>query len=300
MAPQNVSDWNAFEHAVADFYRELGAETVKQNLDMGGNQIDVYIEEKTVSGQIVRIAVECKFYETNVPKKDVLEFCNVAKFLRLKGLIDKALMVTSKGYTPAGSSVAETSGIELLTFQDLEARLGRYPKWTPAIQFSKFGPEVIPRIEKAVEQAEGMPAYAVPSKDPPTMSDDEEGEWELRLPVRDITGDSSEKDVQLISVDDARYTFHQGNVKIFFDFLVDFKKVPRGSALTIGGVPFKIDSRNVYEFKVRQTGLNHSEDLTVSARCGDTSFDLLYVTDGSEGSVRFWGYIVYKCGYYPP
>ena len=122
---------------------------------------------------------------------------------------------------------------------------------------------------------------------------DEEGTWEPL--VQYITGDSSVKYSQAISVDEAKYKFHRGNVKIFFDFSVDLKKVPSGSALAIVGIPFTVDSRNIYEFKVRQTGLNHSEDLTVSPRCGYTSFDLLYVTDGSEGSVRFWGYIVYDC-----
>ncbi|MDO9528368.1 MAG: hypothetical protein Q7J27_04320 [Syntrophales bacterium] len=151
--------------------------------------------------------------------------------------------------------------------------------------------QILQNIDPMIEKAFSFPATAVPSKDPPTINDDEEGEWELS--VRYITSDSSEKDVQLISVEEAKYTFHQGNVKIFFDFSVDLKKVPSGSALAIGGVPFRIDSRNVYEFKVRQTGLNHSEDLTFSPRYGDTSFDLLYVTDGSEGSVRFWGYIAY-------
>ena len=153
--------------------------------------------------------------------------------------------------------------------------------------------QILQNIDPMIEKAFSFPSTAVPSKDPPTMNSDEKGEWELS--VRYITGDSSEKDAQVISIDEAKYTFHQGNVKIFFDFSVDLKKVPSGSALAIVGIPFTVDSRNIYEFKVRQTGLNHSEDLTVSPRCGYTSFDLLYVTDGSEGSVRFWGYIVYDC-----
>lgn len=121
----------------------------------------------------------------------------------------------------------------------------------------------------------------------------EKGTWSPS--VQYTTGDSSKKYAQVISVEEAKYTFHQGNVKVFFDFSVDLKKVPSGSALAIEGLPFTVKSRNVYEFKVRQTGLNHSEDLTVSARRGYSWFDLLYVTDGSEGSVRFWGYIVYDC-----
>jgi len=71
--------------------------------------------------------------------------------------------------------------------------------------------------------------------------------------------------------------------------------VPSGSTLAIEGTPFLVDSKNVYEFKVRQTGLNHSEDLRVSARRHYTSFNLSYVTDGSESSVRLWGYIAYDC-----
>ncbi len=123
---------------------------------------------------------------------------------------------------------------------------------------------------------------------------DEKGTWSPS--VQYTTDDSSKKHAQVISVAEAKYTFHHGNVKVFFDFSVDLKKVPSGSALDIGGLPFVVDSQNVYEFKVHQTGLNHSEDLTVSARRGRTWFDLLYVTDGSEGSVRFWGYIVYDYG----
>ncbi|MBW2649554.1 MAG: toll/interleukin-1 receptor domain-containing protein [Deltaproteobacteria bacterium] len=122
---------------------------------------------------------------------------------------------------------------------------------------------------------------------------DEEGDWAPL--VQYITGDSSEKYAQAISVDEAKYTFHRGNVKIFFDFSVDLKEVPSGSALAINELPFKVDSRNVYEFKVRQTGLNHSEDLTVSSKRNFTSLDLSYITDGSEGPVRLWGYIEYDC-----
>ena len=121
----------------------------------------------------------------------------------------------------------------------------------------------------------------------------EKGTWSPS--VQYTTGDSSKKYAQVISVEEAKYTLDQKIVKVFFDFSVDLKKVPSGSALAIGGIPFTVDSRNIYEFKVRQTGLNHSEDLTVSARRHYTWFDLLFVTDGSEGSVRFWGYIAYDC-----
>jgi hypothetical protein len=154
--------------------------------------------------------------------------------------------------------------------------------------------QILQSIDPVIEKILSFPSTAVPSTDPPTINDDEEGPFDLS--VQYTIGDSSEKYPLVISVDEASYTFHRGDVKIFFDFSVDLKNVPSGSALAIGDIPFTVGSRNVYEFKVRQTGLNHSEDLTVSAKRHRRSFDLLYVTDGSEGSVRIWGYIAYDCG----
>lgn len=151
--------------------------------------------------------------------------------------------------------------------------------------------QTMQKLDPMIVKAFSIPSTAVPSDVVEKYS--EEGTWEPLIQY--ITGDSSVKYNQAISVDEAKYKFHRGNVKIFFDFSVDLKKVPSGSALAIEGAPFIVDSRNVYEFKVRQTGLNHNEDLTVSARRNFTSFNLAYVTDGSEGSVRFWGYIAYDC-----
>lgn len=131
----------------------------------------------------------------------------------------------------------------------------------------------------------------------------EHGTWSPS--VRYTTGDSSKDYVKKILVDSAEYILNQRIVKISFDFSVDLKQVPSGSALAIGGLPVVVKKGNVTEFNVHQTGLNYSGELTVSARHNTTWFDLVtlntggvqgvYVTDGSEGSVRFWGYIVYKC-----
>ena len=123
MAPQFVAFWSAFETAVAEFYRRLGAEKVQRNFNLGGNEIDVYVEEKTASGQIIRTAVECKFYKKKVPKDVVLHFATIAKFLRDTGLIDKAVLVAYSGFTPSAFSVARSAGIELQTFQDFESKV---------------------------------------------------------------------------------------------------------------------------------------------------------------------------------
>lgn len=166
MAPQYATWWHAFENAVAGFYRELGARSVRQNVNLAGNQVDVLVEEETASGQIVRSIVECKYYKKSVGKDVVVRFGTIAQFLRQAGLIDKAVMVAYQGYTQSASLAAEAANVELLTFQDLEAKLGGFPRWTPDVKFSLFGPEVRTKIERVVEEAE---AQKLPDEFPQTV-----------------------------------------------------------------------------------------------------------------------------------
>ena len=137
----------------------------------------------------------------------------------------------------------------------------------------------------------------------------EKGMWNPS--VHYFTDDSGNGYAQEISVDwrDYQYQRDQGIAKIDFDFSVDLKQVPKGSTLTIHGAPFILENGKLTEFRINQTGLNHSGEVMVSAKPNTTMFVVMvntegaqqaYVTDGSEGSVRFWGYIVYKCGYYLP
>ena len=137
----------------------------------------------------------------------------------------------------------------------------------------------------------------------------ERGTWDPS--VQYITDDSNSGYAQEISVDvkDYQYQRDQEIAKIDFDFLVDLKQVPSGSTLAFAGVPFAIENGKLTEFTINQTGLNHSGGVTVRAIPNTTRFVVMvntegvqkaYVTDGTEGSVRFQGYIVYKTGWYPP
>lgn len=141
------------------------------------------------------------------------------------------------------------------------------------------------------------------------LRDPEQGTWDPS--VHYITDDLRNGYAQeiLVDVKDYQYQRDQEIAKINFDFSVDLKQVPRGSTLAIDGAPFTIEDGKLTEFTINQTGLNHSGEVTVSAKPNTIRFVVMvdtegvqkvYVTDGSEGSVRFWGYIVYKCGYYPP
>ncbi len=169
MPPQFASWWAAFENSVAGFYRALGASKVQQNINLAGNEIDIYVEEQTPSGQAIRTAIECKYYNRKVPKSVVLQFANVVTLLRNAGLIDKAVMVGHKGFTPNASLVAQIANIELLTFQDVETRVSSYThgavpkiiKQAEEIQLPDSFPELVFVIMPFSEKLEDMYLYGI-------------------------------------------------------------------------------------------------------------------------------------------
>ena len=130
----------------------------------------------------------------------------------------------------------------------------------------------------------------------------EEGTWSPSILY--TTNSAKESYAEVISVAEAKYTLNRKTVKVFFDFSVNLKQVPKGSSLTLGGIPFVIDNDNITDFKIYQNGLNHGVELMVSTRCGATWFNLVtlnvegmqkvYISDVSKELVRFWGYISYE------
>jgi Restriction endonuclease len=153
MPPQRTDSWSTFERTVAELYRLLGAERVQENANLAGTQIDVYVEEKTKSGQIIRTAVECKYYQRRVPKDVVLSFVSVANFLKQTGKIDKATVVGYQGFTQDAFLAAQAAQVDLVTFADLEHRVieasGEKPERYFGSQALIFGP-----IAKIIKQAE--------------------------------------------------------------------------------------------------------------------------------------------------
>ena len=144
MPPQVVSYWSTFERTVAELYRLLGAEKVQENVNLAGTQIDVYVEERTKSGQTIRTAVECKYYQRRVPKDVVLSFVSVANFLKQTGKIDKAAVVGYQGFTQDAFLAAQAAQVDLISFADLEHRVieasGERPERYFGAQARIFGP----------------------------------------------------------------------------------------------------------------------------------------------------------------
>jgi len=123
MVSQDVKNWHQFESFVASIYRRLGAKVVKENYCIAGTQIDVYIEEETKSGQLIKVNVECKYYQQKVGVSVIRNSAAIAKFLRDTGEIHKNVLVAYNGFTTEAFQAAKSTQIELLSFYDLEQKL---------------------------------------------------------------------------------------------------------------------------------------------------------------------------------
>lgn len=130
-------NWMSFEEEVASIYRSLGA-TVKQNVNLAGLQIDALVEETTPSKQRFRLAVECKFYKERIGNRLVNEFSRVIDTLKREDLADKGVIVSSIGFTQDARLVAETTGIELTTIDDLRQILSTHGIQAPIVQAPKI------------------------------------------------------------------------------------------------------------------------------------------------------------------
>jgi tetratricopeptide (TPR) repeat protein len=110
---------------VAQAYRQMGAWKVEHNVEIGGNQIDVYAELETPGRLLHRIAVEVKDWNSPVGIDIVNRFGHIAKLLHSQRLIDEGLIVSASGFSRPARRAAQTHGIRLVEFADLEALVAK-------------------------------------------------------------------------------------------------------------------------------------------------------------------------------
>jgi tetratricopeptide (TPR) repeat protein len=109
------------EIRVANAYRAMGARRVEHDVELAGNQIDVYVELETPGRLLHRIAVEAKDYNRPVGIDIVNDFALIAKLLRSERLIDEGAIVSAKGFSKQARNAAQTYDILLLEPADLDA-----------------------------------------------------------------------------------------------------------------------------------------------------------------------------------
>jgi len=121
MTSKATKTGSELERQVTDAYRQMGARKVEHDVELAGNQIDVYVELETPGGLLHRIAVEAKDWSKPVGIDVVNGFALIAGLLRSKGLIDEGIIVSASGFSKQARNAAKEHGIRLLDPADLEA-----------------------------------------------------------------------------------------------------------------------------------------------------------------------------------
>jgi len=121
MASEATKTGSELERRVADAYRQMGARKVEHDVELAGNQVDVYVELETSGGLQHRIAIEAKDWSKPVGIDVVNGFAFIAGLLRSRGLIDEGILVSSSGFSKQARNAAKEHGIRLLESADLEA-----------------------------------------------------------------------------------------------------------------------------------------------------------------------------------
>jgi hypothetical protein len=149
--PTDIPKGRHFEREVAAIYRTLGS-GVQQDVLLAGSQIDVFVEEKTPSGTVVRMAVECKDYSKPVGIEIVNQFASLVSLLKDRKQIDKGVIVAAEGFTKHAREAAKDL-IDLREIADLRQQVKGMA--------SEFKVATI-EVEKDVRRRASDPARARP------------------------------------------------------------------------------------------------------------------------------------------
>ena len=121
---KNDKTGKRLERRVAQAYRDMGARKVEHDVELAGNQIDVYVEIAGPDGSLHRIAAEAKDRSKAVGKPIVNAFAAIVKLLCDERLIDEGMIVSAKGFTKQARDAAATYAIRLVEEADLNQMVG--------------------------------------------------------------------------------------------------------------------------------------------------------------------------------
>jgi len=107
------------EQRVADAYRRMRAR-VEHNVELGGNQIDIYVQMQMPDRGVHRIAVEAKDWSRTVGVDVVNKFALIVENLRNAKLADEGVIVSASGFSKEARNAAKTYSIRLEDLDDLD------------------------------------------------------------------------------------------------------------------------------------------------------------------------------------
>lgn len=114
------------ETDIVGIYRKLGARKVEHDVDLAGNQIDVYVEIEAADKSLHRIAIESKDWSASVGIDVVNNFATIVDTLRRQRFIDEGIIISSKGFSRQARIAAKTHGLRLLEPDDLATLITDY------------------------------------------------------------------------------------------------------------------------------------------------------------------------------
>ena len=120
MTKKSTNTGKELERYVADAYRKMGAK-VEHDVDMAGNQIDVYVELEMADRSLHRIAIEAKDWTDTVGIAVINKFATIVNLLRNKGQIDRGIIVSASGFSKQARNAAKEYSIRLMEPADLDA-----------------------------------------------------------------------------------------------------------------------------------------------------------------------------------
>ncbi len=116
----------ALERRVAEVYHQLGAESVKTNLRLAGQELDVLAVVRGADGFSTRVGIDCKNYSSKVGVNEVNAAAQKLSLLRQAGHIDLAVLLSIEGFTSEGANAATALGVRTTTFDDLLRRIADF------------------------------------------------------------------------------------------------------------------------------------------------------------------------------
>ncbi len=118
-ASKKCAAWHALEEEVSRRYEELGAIDVECDVDIDGNQIDVFARVPAVDGTYSRSIISCKHNRRPTGVGAVKEHNLVFRALLQTCQADTAVIVSSSGFSRPAKKLAESLGINLMTIEKL-------------------------------------------------------------------------------------------------------------------------------------------------------------------------------------
>jgi hypothetical protein len=113
-------EWKAYEDQTAEFFRGLGCNVAVRARIQGARAthvVDVWVVFSRFGIQN-KWVVECKFWQTNVPKEKVLALKSVVEDVGA----DRGILVSQVGFQPGAVRAAEHTNVYLTGLEELKER----------------------------------------------------------------------------------------------------------------------------------------------------------------------------------